>query len=156
MNTIKTISLIFLITFGLSTIAQEHKEVNKKERSKLIEEMKRSYINDQLDLNEGKAKAFIALMDEYNEKKKEIKKESHLKGKDQKKETKLNEIEANLMLSRKIETKEKLLNLEREYIANSIKQISAIKVLEYYTAEREFKRKLLKMLEEKKCNGSNN
>lgn len=150
MKTIKTLSLLVLIAFSITMSAQETKKEERKERSRIIEEMKRDFIKERLNLSEEKTVAYIALMEEYDAKKKEIRKAVHVKKEAKTKEKVLTEEEANILLAKKIETKEKMLSLEREHIAKSIEMISAVKVIEYYKAEKEFKKELLKMLEDKR------
>lgn len=155
MKTIKYLSLFGILIFSTSLFAQERKHERRAEHAEAIEKMKREFIQEKLELSEEKAAAYIDLMKEYDEKKRAIRKANrperrpHKEGAEQE-EKKYTEEEAKMILEKKLEAKEKMLALEKEYIAKSMETISAIKVLEYYKAEKEFKEKLLKMLKEKR------
>lgn len=155
MRTIKYLSLFGILIISISLSAQGRKYEQRAEHAEAIEKMKREFIQEKLELSEEKAAAYIALMKEFDEKKRAIRRasrperKSRREGAEQEEKT-YTEEEAKMILEKKLESKEKMLALEKEYIAKSIETISAVKVLEYYKAEKEFKEKLLRMLKEKR------
>jgi hypothetical protein len=139
-------SLIFTIALltSFSVISQESK-------ADKVEAMKVGFITNKLELTAKEAQTFWPLYNEYNSKLEKLRKTKksdfdELKNKgenitDKELESFMNEIFA---------TKQKELDLQKEYYEKYAKVLSVKKVALLYQAENQFKRELLRKIKEKK------
>jgi hypothetical protein len=146
-----SLGIVFLAISG--SIAQEMKE----DKRQMMEKLKQTYIQEELQLEEEQMKEFNKIYSEFQQEKELLKEEMHEVRKrhhemklDEERLKEMSEEEALKVLQSKLEREAKLLEIERKYLDQMVESISAVKVLEYKHAEREFKRELLHMLKDEK------
>lgn len=154
MRTLKHI-LTLVLFIGFSSIQAQEKG-QSAEKNQLLDELKRDYIVERLELSEEQSKKFLQLMEEFEAKKKAMKEELGKNRKEHESKRQhaeedlknLSEADAKKILETRLIQREKFLKLEREYMDAAIAAISAKKVIAYHHAEKEFHRELLKMLKD--------
>ena len=135
-------TLILLCT--LSTWAQESK-------SDKVEALKIAFLTNKLELTSKEAQAFWPLYNEYNTKMDKLRKSKksdfdELKNKGEN----LSEKELEIFMNEIFATRQKELDLQKEYFEKYSKVLPMKKVALLYQAENQFKRELLRKIKEKK------
>jgi len=139
-------NLIFTIILltSFSVFSQESK-------SDKVEAMKVAFITNKLELSAKEAQVFWPLYNEYNTKLEKLRKSKksdfdELKNKGEN----LTDKELESFMNEIFATKQKELDLQKEYYEKYAKVLSVKKVAMFYQAENQFKRELLRKIKEKK------
>ncbi len=139
-------SLIFTIALltSFSVVSQESK-------ADKVEAMKVGFITNKLELTAKEAQTFWPLYNEYNSKLEKLRKTKksdfdELKNKGEN----LTDKELESFMNEIFATKQKELDLQKEYYEKYAKVLSVKKVALLYQAENQFKRELLRKIKEKK------
>jgi len=139
-------NLIFTIVLltSFSVFSQESK-------SDKVEAMKVAFITNKLELSAKEAQVFWPLYNEYNTKLEKLRKSKksdfdELKNKGEN----LTDKELESFMNEIFATKQKELDLQKEYYEKYAKVLSVKKVAMFYQAENQFKRELLRKIKEKK------
>ncbi len=133
---------IFICT---QVVAQE---TSKNEK---IEAMKVGFITNKLELSAKEAQLFWPLYNEYNQKMEKLRKSKksdfdELKNKGEN----LSDKEISTFMDEVFATRQKELDLQKEYFDKYAKVLPLKKVALLYQAENQFKRELLRKIKEKK------
>lgn len=139
-NWIKAIGLLYLLSHALISWGQ-----NKDSREK-IEAAKIGLISERLGLTPEEAERFWPIYNEYNARRQENHREFQQARKNYNKES-ASDAETRELLELGRRTKEKQLNLDREYSDKLLGVISDRQLLSLHEAEREFRDMLLRRLE---------
>ena len=140
---------LLLVCMSLGTImAQSSEKPSQEQREKRkakMKEMKKAFIKTELDLTEEEEKVFWPIYDEYENKRDALRKEhrslrKQFKGKSL---DELSEAEAEDMLTKEMEFREKRLALDKDFEQELKSNLSAKKIILLHKAERKFKKQLL-------------
>ncbi len=133
---------IFICT---QVVAQE---TSKNEK---IEAMKVGFITNKLELSAKEAQLFWPLYNEYNQKMDKLRKTKKSDFDDLKnKGENLSDREISTFMDEVFATRQKELDLQKEYFDKYAKVLPLKKVALLYQAENQFKRELLRKIKEKK------
>lgn len=154
---LKSIIAAILITMlGITTAsAQHHKKHDNKDTSERFHKpdsekfkaMKIAYITEKLDLTPTEAEKFWPVYNEFQAKKEVIFKElKTLKRANKQEDEDVSDAEIEKMLNQRIITKQKELDLEKEYLTKFKSVLPIKKVGKFYKAEEGFKRELLRKM----------
>ena len=139
-------SLIFTIALltSFSVISQESK-------ADKVEAMKVGFITNKLELTAKEAQTFWPLYNEYNSKLEKLRKTKKSDFDDLKnKSENLTDKELETFINEVFASKQKELDLQKEYYEKYAKVLPVKKVAMLYQAENQFKRELLRKIKEKK------
>ena len=139
-------SLIFTIALltSFSVVSQESK-------ADKVEAMKVGFITNKLELSAKEAQTFWPLYNEYNSKLEKLRKTKKSDFDDLKnKSENLTDKELETFINEVFASKQKELDLQKEYYEKYAKVLSVKKVAMLYQAENQFKRELLRKIKEKK------
>jgi Spy/CpxP family protein refolding chaperone len=147
---------LLIVMLGITTVsAQQHQKHDKKgtpERfykpgSEKFRAMKIAYLTEKLDLTPAEAEKFWPVYNEFQTKKEVIFKElKTLKRANKQEDKEVSDAEIEKMLNQRIITKQKELDLEKEYLAKFKSVLPISKVGKFYKAEEGFKRDLLRKM----------
>ncbi len=133
-------SLLFLSLFASDMVSAQNRKDEIKAR-------KVEYITSKLDLSVEEAEKFWPIYNEFQDKKKNLRKERRALKPD-KSFDEMNDQEIETLMDKHFEYKQKELNLEKEYM-NKFKTVLPIKkVAKLRIVEEQFKKELLKRLKE--------
>jgi hypothetical protein len=140
----KYLLLTILLTCSFTNWAQESK-------SDKVEALKIAFLTNKLELTSKEAQAFWPLYNEYNSKMDKLRKSKksdfdELKNKGEN----LSEKELEVFMNEIFATRQKELDLQKEYFEKYSKVLPMKKVALLYQAENQFKRELLRKIKEKK------
>lgn len=140
----KKILFTLILLFTVSSWAQESK-------SDKVEALKIAFLTNKLELTAKEAQAFWPLYNEYNTKMDKLRKSKksdfdELKNKGEN----LSEKELEVFMNEIFATRQKELDLQKEYFEKYSKVLPMKKVALLYQAENQFKRELLRKIKEKK------
>jgi hypothetical protein len=140
----KKILFTLILLCSLSSWAQESK-------SDKVEALKIAFLTNKLELTSKEAQAFWPLYNEYNTKMEKLRKSKksdfdELKNKGEN----LSEKELEIFMNEIFATRQKELDLQKEYFEKYSKVLPMKKVALLYQAENQFKRELLRKIKEKK------
>ena len=153
----KNMKRIILIASTLFVVSQigfaQPNQANKGDRKEKIEAMKVAYITDKLDLTPKEAQQFWPVFNEFDDKLKDLRQ-------GRKKDTKdgmdnldqLSDKEVETLIDSEIGYRQRELDLMKEYHAKFKAVLPARKVAKLYRAQEDFKRELLKKIQERKEN----
>ena len=150
----KRIILIASTLFVASQIGfAQPNQAKKGDRKEKIEAMKVAYITDKLDLTPKEAQQFWPVFNEFDDKLKDLRQ-------GRKKDTKdgmdnldqLSDKEVETLIDSEIGYRQRELDLLKEYHAKFKAVLPARKVAKLYRAQEDFKRELLKKIQERKEN----
>lgn len=135
------ITLLLLTTVSLGRASAQ----NDNQR---IESAKIGYITNRLNLTTEQAPQFWAIYNDYNGKKKDLnRKVRQLMGENSKQGVlKQNDADVLTQLKDINSSKQKIADLDDEYMPRFLKVISPLQLQELYKAERDFNRRLLEKL----------
>ena len=139
-------NLIFTIVLlnSLSIFSQESK-------SDKVEAMKVGFITNRLELTAKEAQVFWPLYNEYNSKMEKLRKTKRSDFEELKnKSENLSDKELEAFINEVFASKQKELDLQKEYYEKYAKVLPIKKVALLYQAENQFKRELLRKIKEKK------
>jgi hypothetical protein len=149
-------NIINIFTFVLVALAlPAYAQMDQERKRELIEKLKKEYLLEQLELEEGQQGKFEDLYDDYTESKIALRQE-RIENR-QEIRTKLGEGsgdemtegEASDILQAQINRQMDMLDKEREFQQNMIAQMGAVKTLKFYQAEKNFRKELLRMIKDK-------
>lgn len=140
---------ILIILLLLTTAV--HAQRGGKER---IKALKTAHITEALDLTSSEAEKFWPVYNRHEEQMETIKKQRRVEvmtiaGGDM---SSLNDTEANRLIDKMIEFQKMEMQLEMSFIQDLRKVLPPRKVIRLHRAEEDFKRKLVKILRERKGN----
>lgn len=140
----KNLLFTLFLLFTVSSWAQESK-------SDKVEALKIAFLTNKLELTAKEAQAFWPLYNEYNTKMDKLRKSKksdfdELKNKGEN----LSEKELEVFMNEIFATRQKELDLQKEYFEKYSKVLPMKKVALLYQAENQFKRELLRKIKEKK------
>ncbi len=126
---------------------------NRPDKDK-IKSLKVAFITERLDLSTKEAQAFWPIYNEYEEKREALrqKERSQIRNKIKESEN-LSEKEADQLLKQYLSFEEEEEELDKAFIENITKVISAKKTLLLLRSEEEFKRQLIKQYRQKRGGG---
>ena len=139
-------NLIFTIVLlnSLSIFSQESK-------SDKVEAMKVGFITNRLELTAKEAQVFWPLYNEYNSKMEKLRKTKRSDFEELKnKSENITDKELETFINEVFASKQKELDLQKEYYEKYAKVLPVKKVAMLYQAENQFKRELLRKIKEKK------
>lgn len=139
--------LLMCLSFS-SLQAQKSEKLGQEQREKRKEkmkEMKKSFIKTELDLTEDEEQLFWPIYTEYENKRDALRKERRSLRKKLKRKSldELSESEAEEMLTKEMEFREKRLALDKDFERDLRSNLSAKKIILLHKAERKFKKQLL-------------
>ena len=154
---IKTMITLNILILSITAYAQQTKTAHGHPNSKTggkhekIEVQRIAFITQQVDLTPDEAKVFWPVYNEYEAKRRELKKNFN-SGENYKKTdyTKIAEKDASQLLDKQITEAQKSLDLRKEYLSKFRGILPAVKVLKLQDAEREFQKMLIDKLREHK------
>ena len=140
----KKILFTLILLCSLSSWTQESK-------SDKVEALKIAFLTNKLELTSKEAQAFWPLYNEYNTKMDKLRKSKksdfdELKNKGEN----LSEKELEIFMNEIFATRQKELDLQKEYFEKYSKVLPMKKLALLYQAENQFKRELLRKIKEKK------
>ena len=141
MKRVNIILMLFFISFG---VFAQNRDAMKK-----IESARIALITERLGLSPAQAEKFWPVYREYNLERKEIRQE--FRRARQKVDMKnLTEEQSKLLVQKSIETKQKELNLEKEYSRRLSDVISTKQLFKLNSAEKDFQQMLLKRIQDQR------
>ncbi|MBO0931262.1 hypothetical protein [Fibrella aquatilis] len=135
------VSLLLLTTLSVGSVSAQND-------SQRIESAKIGYITNRLNLTTEQAPQFWAIYNDYNGKKKDLNRRvRQLMGENSRQGVqKLNDADLLNQLKDINASKQKIADLDDEYMPRFLKVISPAQLQELYKAERDFNRRLLEKL----------
>lgn len=151
MNTLRLLPLILLMFSGFAMKAQEDDEPDGKQKEKM-EALKKAFITEKLDLTPSEAEKFWPIFNEFDKKKKEIRKaikQAHKSiEQDSGNEKLILEKSDFIALKKKEEA-----DIEAKLIRDCLPVLGAAKTAKLMGLEEEFKKKLMEELRERRGEG---
>lgn len=139
----KIFGILILTAISCSlAYAQPHKR-NLEER---VETMRVAFITQRIDLSAAQSQAFWPIYNEYRAAQKALRRE-HRKAR---RIEEITEAEAEVLLQKHLERSVKEQELKRRYLQEVRTVLSAKQVLQLLNAEKEFKRQLVKRIQERR------
>jgi len=139
-------------SFAQDDAMRQERMERKTEKKEQIEAQRVAFITNELKLESADSKAFWAVVNEFDAKKKakaeEMKKREG--GAKSKNIEELTDEQLAMNMQNRMEMKKAMLTLEQEYNEKYISTIGVRKTAEYYRAEEKFKRELLKNMRDRK------
>jgi 16S rRNA U1498 N3-methylase RsmE len=141
----------FLISNVLCAQNAPGERMNKEERKEKVEAMKIAYLTNQLDLSPSEAQQFWPVFNEYETKIQAIR-QSRRKDKKEGSDNldQLTDKEVETLIDSEVGFRQKELDLLKEYHAKFKAVLPIRKVAKLYRAQEDFKRELLKKIQERK------
>ena len=138
-----------LLLIGIACTAQPMRpHHNKREQ---IEAHKIAFITKQLNLTPEEAQAFWPVYNQCQKQRKEFRKKNREQFKDKRKNIdEMSDKEVEVMVDNEIVIKQRELDLQKECYAKYKQLLPIKKVAKLYRTEREFKRALLKKMQERR------
>lgn len=144
-----TFFLLFSCALLFSSAAATAQDSRSQERRENVEAAKTAYLTDKMELTSEQSQKFWPLYNEYETKRRNLIK-GYRSGYRQDVDA-LSEQEAKLRIDNMFVTKEKELELEKEYADKYLRIISYKQLIKLYRGEREFTKMLLKRLDDKRA-----
>ena len=141
MKRVSIILMLFFISFG---VFAQNRDAMKK-----IESARIALITERLGLSPAQAEKFWPVYREYNLERKEIRQEFR-KARQKVDMKNLTEEQSKLLVQKSIETKQKELNLEKEYSRRLSDVISTKQLFKLNSAEKDFQQMLLKRIQDQR------
>lgn len=146
----RIIALVGIIVLMATKIQAQNKETKDK-----IEVARIAYITEKLGLTPEQAEKFWPLYREYTDKKMEVRGEFQQAKRKVKKEN-MSDEESQELIDLAMNLKEKELNIDKDYTERLQRVITNRQVLELRKAEDDFRKILLRRLEQRKEHGERN
>ena len=143
------VALLFCCALTWSGTAVLAQNTRPQDRKESVEAAKMAFLTDKMGLTTEQSQKFWPLYNEYEAKRRELVKayrSGYREDVDQ-----LSEQEAKARLDSMFNTREKELELEKEYVARYQRVISPNQIIKLYRSEREFTRLLLRKLDNNKA-----
>jgi Spy/CpxP family protein refolding chaperone len=143
MKNLKNIAIILLQLFCFNANAQEKPKLT--DRNEKLETARIGMITNRLDLSPEQATVFWPIYNEYENKKKAIKKElrMHLS---ESRSVAANDDKIKIELNEMLALRQKEVDLEKEYLPKFMKVVKPRQVSELYRTEQMFKQMLLRRM----------
>ncbi len=146
-------NLLLFFTLLCTAYFSNAQQNQKKPRN--IEEHKKKFIEQRIEIKESNKSNFWATYDRYNNKRKDLRiKREQNRLSMQKSE--ISESEAQTIISNELAVKQEELALEKNYIRDLQQVISNKEILSFLKAEREFNKMVLKRLAKERREGQRN
>jgi Spy/CpxP family protein refolding chaperone len=141
----------FLLSNALYAQSGQAERMNKGERKEKVEAMKIAYLTNQLDLTPAEAQQFWPVFNEYETKIQAIR-QSRRKDKKEGSDNldQLTDKEVEALIDSEVGFRQKELDVLKEYHAKFKAVLPIRKVAKLYRAQEDFKRELLKKIQERK------
>lgn len=142
---------LFLLSSALYAQSGQGERMNKGERKEKVEAMKIAYLTNQLDLTPTEAQQFWPVFNEYETKIQAIR-QSRRKDKKEGSDNldQLTDKEVEALIDSEVGFRQKELDVLKEYHAKFKAVLPIRKVAKLYRAQEDFKRELLKKIQERK------
>lgn len=144
-----TLSLLLSCALLLGSTAAFSQSSSKEERSENVEAAKIAFLTDKMELTSDQSQKFWPLYNEYEAKRRTLIK-GYRSGYRQDVDA-LSEAEAKSRIDNMFVTKEKELELEKEYANRYLRVITSKQLIKLYRGERDFTKMLLKRLDDKRA-----
>ncbi|WP_299754218.1 hypothetical protein [uncultured Pontibacter sp.] len=144
-----TLSLLLSCALLLGSTAAFSQNSSKEERSENVEAAKIAFLTDKMELTSDQSQKFWPLYNEYEAKRRTLIK-GYRSGYRQDVDA-LSEAEAKSRIDNMFVTKEKELELEKEYANRYLRVITSKQLIKLYRGERDFTKMLLKRLDDKRA-----
>ena len=136
--------LAFLLSSGANTVlSQSEDERLTPEQRERIESMRIAYITKEIQLTSKQAQTFWPLYNAMQEEMKELRESNERAGKNP---MDMEESEAKAHLNKWFETRERELEIRRNYFEKLSEVLEARQILSLYRAENQFRRQLLRQV----------
>jgi hypothetical protein len=137
---------IFLLValLSVSTIFAQQTDEDDDGKADKVEALKVGFITEKLNLSSTEAKSFWPVYNEFEEQMKQ------LRAKERENVRLLTDADADKFLNEQLSLKQQQLDLNKKYVAEFKKVLSAKKVARLLMLEQEFKQQLLNRLKERK------
>lgn len=147
-RTIDTMNTIFRLTFILLLLSfSSYAQEEKREK---IEAMKVSFITQKIDLSSKEAQVFWPIYNDYADKLQALRKQKRKEQKSTRADIDaMTDAEVEQLIDSEIQLKMQEAELAKEYHSKYKQVIGTKKVAKLYRAEEDFKRELLKQLQNK-------
>jgi len=137
--------LLFLM-LTLSTLSVFAQGPMRAERQERIKALWTAFLTQELELTADESAKFWPIYNEYSKKEKEL----HQKRVKMNALQSMSESEIDNMYKQSLSNEEKMIELKREYYPKLKTAVPAYKIVKIPAAEREFKKKLLRMIQERR------
>lgn len=140
----------YIITLAIITLtsAAIFGQGGKDDRYEQMQALQVAFVTEKLGLTPQESQKFWPIQNSFKDKERALKAE-YRKDFD---EENLTDKEATVLLERRLQIEEELLELKRNYIEDLKPILTPKRILKLYSVEHEFKRKMLKGLRDKKKN----
>ena len=148
MKKVAIIGLLLMFLGGGTLMAQGQQRPNKEQREKRrakMKEMKKAFIKTELELTADEETKFWPIYDKYEAKREALRKEHRTLRKKYrgKSPSELSDQEAEDLMSKEMEFREKRLQLDKDFQSELKGVISVQKIIMLHKAERKFKKQLM-------------
>ncbi len=140
----RTIIICILMLSQMLMYSQQSEE-NRANKTERIQAQKIAYISTRLDLSVEEAQQFWPVYNEYNNALRALKKEKSSK----KDMSEFTESDADLYLEQMISTKEKELDIQKEYLSKFKEVLPSKKVVQLIRLEKRFKTEIIQNIEKR-------
>jgi Spy/CpxP family protein refolding chaperone len=140
-----TFILAFFCAFFIGSFAAMAQNGRPQDRRENVEAAKVAFLTDKMGLTAEQSQKFWPLYNEYEAKRRDLVRSYRSEYRED--VDQLSEQEAKARLDGMFSTREKELELEKEYVARYQRVISPNQIIKLYRSEREFTKLLLKKLE---------
>lgn len=141
-------TLLFTLILSVSSVAQIKKD--SASRKENIESMKIAFITQKLELTPQEAQQFWPVYNQYNEKTKELKKKRRQENREARSNfDELSDKEVEQLINNDLATRQKELDLQKEYNEKFKAVLPIKKVAKLYAAEEQFKIVLINKLKDR-------
>jgi len=141
-----TLIIATLLFSSASFLAQGQAGEQEHPNKEKIKSMKIAFITEKLNLTSEEAQQFWPVYNEYESKRDELRKEKKMDRKEGKTNTNPSDEEIKKQIENRFETRQKELDLDKEYDTKFQTVLPIKKVGELYSAREAFKRELLRKL----------
>jgi len=139
----KTLLSLIVLTFTLASFSQKEKEEDK------IEKLRIAFLTEELNLSVEDSQKFWPVYNEYQTTKKQIDSETKAMMKKMKSE-KPSDAEVRQTIDEMSDLKLSAVKNEKEYLTQSLEVLGGEKTLKLIHSEKEFRRRVLKKLRERR------
>ena len=144
---------VLLILFSCSAMGQEPDR--HEQRREKYKAMKIAYYTENLELTPQEAEKFWPLYNELEANKREIRKLRRMRSSDPSQQaTELSEEEAEKIIDKQMEARQKELDLDIKFHQDLKKILSANKILKFYITEVQFREYMLQKFREDRAEGN--
>ena len=141
-----------LIAFLVSAATMFAQQTDQDDDGKAdrIEALKVGFITEKINLSSAEAKNFWPIYNEFEEQMKKLRSKEKENVRLLKAKSSITDIDADKFLNEQLNLRQQQLDLNKKYVAEFKKVLSAKKVARLFMLEQEFKQQLLNRLKERK------